>query len=208
MKKTTEKIIVRPLNEIRATFKIRGTAPLVQNRFGARPQQQMKDTQEAGSTTKKGKKREGKDFDALYHDAMHVSKAGWHGIPAPSFRNALISSCRTAGFAMTMAKMTLFCEADGFGVDGTPLVRITKGEPERLDKPVRNATGVADIRARPMFQAGWEAVVRVKFDGDAFTLEDVANLMVRAGIQNGVGEGRPNSRMSAGMGWGTWEVVK
>lgn len=204
----TEKVSVRPLNEIRATFRIRGTAPLVQNRFGSRPKTIMLEKQEAGSTAKSKKIREAKDFDALYRDAMHVSRDGWHGIPAPAFRNALVSSCRTAGFTMTMAKMTIFCEADGFGTDGTPLVRITKGTPRRMDAAVRNATGVADIRPRPMFDEGWEAAVRIKFDGDAFNLEDVANLMVRAGVQNGVGEGRPNSRMSCGMGWGTWEVMK
>lgn len=206
MKKIETKVNVRPLNEVRATFKIRGTAPLVQNRFGARPMQAMMDKQAEGSTAKKGKKRVAKDFEALYEDAMHVSREGWYGIPAPAFRCALIESCRTAGFTMTMAKMTVFCEADGFGKDGTPLVKITKGKPHRSDLAVRNATGVADIRSRPMFDE-WEANVRLKFDGDAFTLEDVANLMVRAGVQNGVGEGRPNSKSSAGMGWGTWEVI-
>jgi hypothetical protein len=199
---------VRPLNEVRAAFKIRGTAPLVQNRFSGDQKAGITKTQMAGSTTKKGQKRAPKDFDALCENAKHVSTAGWSGIPATAFRCALISSCRTAGFQMTMAKMTVFIEADGFEDDGTPLVKITEGEARRVDHPVRNKTGVIDIRARPCFDPGWEAVVRVKFDGDAFTLEDVANLMVRAGIQNGVGEGRPNSKMSAGMGWGTWEVIK
>ena len=33
------------------------------------------------------------------------------------------------------------------------------------------------------------------------------NLMARAGAQVGVGEGRPDSKTSAGLGFGTWEIV-
>jgi hypothetical protein len=207
-KATKQEVVVRPLNEITAQFRIRGNAPYCQNKFSGKAKQLMIETQEAGSQNKKGKKREAKDFDSLYEGAKHTTADGWHGIPAPAFRCALIDSCRTAGFTMTMAKMTVFVKADGFDVeDGTPLVRITKGEPKRVDSPVRNASGVADIRSRPVWDPGWEAVVTVKFDGDAFTLSDVTNLLVRAGTQNGIGEGRPNSKASAGIGWGTFDVV-
>lgn len=62
---------------------------------------------------------------------------------------------------MTIAKMTVFCQADGYdAVDHTPLVRITKGEPEYAEHPVRPETGGMDIRPRPMWAPGWEAVVR------------------------------------------------
>jgi len=71
---------------------------------------------------------------------------------------------------------------------------------------VRNATGVADIRVRPMWRE-WGAHVRVKYDADQFTLTDVTNLMARVGMQVGIGEGRPDSKSSAGLGWGTFELV-
>jgi hypothetical protein len=53
----------------------------------------------------------------------------------------------------------------------------------------------------------WSAVVQVSYDADQFTLEDVTNLMSRVGLQVGIGEGRPDSRESAGLGWGTFELV-
>jgi len=187
---------------------IRGTAPYVQHRFGPKGLEQMIREQEAGSTKKKGKNREPKDFDALYKDAMHVSTAGWHGMPASSFRNALVSACKTVGFHMTKAKIALFVEADGYGTDGAPLIRITKGTPHPFDAIVRNATGVVDVRRRPMFDPGWEAVVRVTYDRDMFTPEDVYNLLMRVGLQVGIGEGRHDSKSSTGMGWGTFEIVK
>lgn len=190
-----------------AAFPIVGTAPLVGNKFSARARADMKATQEAGSVAKKGKKREPKDFQACYKEAIHMSREGWEGIPAPAFRNAMISACKVCGFQMTRAKLSVFVLADGHDRDdGTPLVRITKGKAEYAEHFVRNATGVADIRPRPMWREGWEATVRVHFDGDQFTLDDVANLLARAGIQVGVGAGRPDSSASNGMGWGLFAI--
>lgn len=187
---------------------IRGTAPYVQNAFSQKARQQLHDKHAAGSTAKKGAKKEPKDFQAAFAGAIHRSREGWFGMPAPAFRNALVSACRLVGFKMTLAKLAVFVDADGFdAVDGTPLVRITKGEPEYAEHYTRNATGVVDLGARPMWREGWEAVVRIKFDADLFTVADVYNLMLRVGMQVGIGEGRPDSKQSTGMGWGTFDVL-
>jgi hypothetical protein len=183
-----------------------GTAPLVINRFPAKAMQAMMEKQAAGSQAKKGKAREAKDFDAAFHGARHISTEGWDGIHAGAFRKALISACRLVNFKMTLAKLSLFVEADGLdAIDGTPLVRIIGGEPERTDLPVRNATGVIDIRTRPMWRE-WSVNLRVKFDAEQFSATDVANLVARVGAQVGIGEGRADSKDSAGVGWGHFEV--
>lgn len=191
-------------------FLIRGTAPLVMHKFSEKVQQQMADTQKLGTQMAAGKKvRAPKDFDAIYENAKHVSVDGWYGIPAGAFRNAAISACRTVGYKMTHAKLAFFIMADGYESDsGTPLVRITKGEPRKHTGYARNANGNPDIRVRPMWEPGWEAVVRIRFDSDMFSEDDVANLMMRVGMQVGLLEGRPDSKESAGMGWGTFELVQ
>jgi len=190
-----------------AIFTIVGNAPYVQNKFSQKISDQMHDKQVAGSTAKKGAKRDGKNFEEAYQGAMHTSSDGWHGIPAPAFRNAMVSACRIVGFQMTKAKLAVFIEADGFDPDdATPLVKITKGEPKYSELPVRVANGQPDLRARPMWDVGWQAIVRVRFDADMFTLEDITNLMMRVGQQVGVGEGRPDSKNSTGMGWGTFDL--
>ena len=48
--------------------------------------------------------------------------------------------------------------------------------------------------------------MRVRFDADQFTLTDVANLLMRVGMQVGIGEGRPFSKNSNGMGWGLFDL--
>jgi len=113
------------------------------------------------------------------------------------------------GFKMTHARCSVFVVADGFDADdATPLVRITKGEPQYLELAVRLETGVCDIRPRPMWEPGWEANVRIRFDADQFSVSDVANLLLRAGAQIGVGEGRPFSKNSKGMGWGMFRLAE
>lgn len=188
-------------------FKIRGTAPFVQLRFGEKAKGTMRAKQEAGSTATKGKNREAKNFGDLYKDAMYETVEGWRGFPAPAIRKASISACRIVGFKMTLAKLGLFTIADGFDAkDGTPLVRFTEGEPHHCEHPVRNATGVADIRVRAMWDT-WGATLRIRFDSEMFTATDVANLIARVGLQVGIGEGRPDSKNSAGMDWGTFAIV-
>lgn len=183
-----------------------GTAPYVQNKFSARAKEAFRNKMLQGDTAKKGKKRSPRDFDADYEGAMHIAEEGWYGIPASAFRNGMISACRLVGFRMTLAKLSVFIEADGFDKDeGLPLVRIRSGEPKKVEMAVRNESGVADIRARPQWRE-WSADVRVKFDADLFTETDVGNLMLRLGQQVGVGAGRPDSRESAGLGWGLFTI--
>jgi hypothetical protein len=191
-----------------AVFRLIGTAPYVQHKFSQKSREIMRATQESGSRSRKGQKREPKDFKANYEAAMYKSREGWHGVPASCFRNAMISACRMVGFKMTHAKLSVFVEADGFDSDdGSPLVKISKGKPHYHEAYVRNATGVVDLRARPMWDEGWEIKLRVKFDGDQFTLTDVANLLSRAGY-GGIGDGRPDSKDSAGVGWGTFTIAE
>ena len=202
----TQSVTIKPANIQTAEFNIKGTAPYVQARFSGKAMQAMMSKMAAGSTATKSRAKPARDFDDDYRQAMHISTEGWYGIPAGAFRQAMISACRLVGFKMTLAKLSVFVHADGFDkIDGIPLIRL-EGTPERADMAVRNATGVADIRVRPMWRE-WSAKVRVKYDADQFTLQDVTNLMQRVGMQVGIGEGRPDSRESAGLGWGTFELV-
>lgn len=197
-----------PAPDIRTlAIDVQGTAPLMVHRFGKKALDQMIAKQKEGSTSGKGKKREPRDFDAAFEDARHRSVEGWDGFPAGALRSAMISACRLVGFKMTLAKLSVFVLADGIDkLDGTPLVKINGGEPERNTMPARNETGVVDVRVRPMWRE-WSLKLRVQYDADQFTPTDVVNLLQRAGVQVGIGEGRPDSKKSTGMGLGTFRVI-
>lgn len=205
-KQANDMVTISPPKFERIQLRLVGTAPYMQARFSAKAMQAMKAKMEAGPTAKKGGKKEARDFDQDFRQAQHVSSDGWNGVPAAAIRNACIDVCRMVGFKMTHAKMSIFAEADGLdAVDGTPLVRLDAPAPERVDMATRNATGVADIRVRPMWRE-WAVNVVVRFDSDQFTTSDVVNLLARAGEQVGIGEGRPFSKSSNGLGFGTFRV--
>jgi len=185
-------------------FVIRGTAPLVIERVSKKAEMMMK--MQEGSTAKGKKIREARDYEREAELARYRSDEGWEGVNAAAFRSGMISACRLVGFKMTLAKLSVFVEADGHDVfDGLPLVRIY-GESRTFTAHTRNATGVADIRSRPQYR-DWACALRIKYDRSQFRMEDVLNLIARVGGQVGIGAGRPDSKSSAGCGWGTFAVV-
>ena len=206
-----QRILIKAVNRKVIRIKIVGTAPLVINRFGKKAIELIMAKHIKGDAEGKKEKRRlpPKDFDALFLDAQHVSTEGWQGLPANGFRAAMVRACKVVGYHMTDAKMAFFVVADGYDrLDETPLVRITKGKPFKHIMPVRNADGSVDIRARAAFEAGWEAEPQIAFDGDQFDANSVANLVERVGQQVGICEGRPFSKDSCGMGWGTFTTLK
>lgn len=183
---------------------LQGTAPLVVARFSKKAELMAKMAE--GSTAKSKKERLARDYDKEAEDARYRSGEGWEGVNAAAFRAGMISACRLVGFKMTLAKLSVFVEADGWDMqDGIPLVRVY-GKSETFTAHTRNATGVVDVRSRPMYRE-WAVKLRVRFDADQFTAQDVYNLVARVGGQVGLCEGRPDSKSSAGCGFGTFEVV-
>lgn len=201
-----ESLVISPPNFETYRFVIEGTAPYVQHKFSAKTRKKMlQDQQKAGGT--KGKKRDPRDVEAEYKEAMHIDDEGRYGIPCAAFRSSMIDACRAAGFQMTKAKMSIVCLPDGIDADeGTPLV-VLEGEPEKNESAVRLESGVASIAIRPMWRQ-WSATVTLQWDADQFGRNDVANLLERAGMQVGIGEGRPFSKKSHGMGWGTFQLAR
>ena len=107
---------------------------------------------------------------------------------------------------MTIAKMSIFVIADGW--DKTepqiPLVRII-GKPTKQSDMARVETGQPYVTTRAAYH-DWSAKVRIRYDADQYSLHDVTNLLSRVGMQVGIGEGRPDSKNSAGMGWGLFSL--
>lgn len=186
------------------TFQIRGDVPLVQHKFSEKARKEMLAKQMA--TTKAKAPKVPRNLEAEYHAALHRNDTDeWYGHPCAAFRSALISACRVAGLVMTKAKLSIFVLPDGLGIDGTPLVRLY-GAPEPFESAVRLESGVASVAIRPMWRA-WEAHLHLRFDEEQLALLDTTNLLMRAGLQVGIGEGRPDSKKSTGQGWGTFELI-
>jgi hypothetical protein len=202
---TSEVVVIPKLQQKFMPVTLVGISPYMQLRFSEKSINKIRATQEAGQQARSRKTRQARDFDDDYHQAMHRFADGRHGIPCSAFRNAMISACRLVGFKMTIAKLTVFIVSQGGDIiDGTPLVEI-QGTPEPSTMPVRNATGVIDLRVRPIWPE-WRVQMTVRWDAAQFSERDIVHLLDRAGQQVGVGEGRPDSRESAGLGYGLFRL--
>ncbi len=206
MAKKPETVVeITPPNFKTITLKAVGISPLMMHKFSEKSKRMMREKQTSEDTTKK--KLAPKDYEKEYKDARYISTKEWDGVPAHSFRNAMIAACRTIqGLAMTQAKGAFFIVADGRDkTDGTPLVKIF-GKHVHDTRPVRLESGVADLRNRPRYD-DWYCNVQIQFDADKLSYKDVANLFSRAGLQVGVGELRPQGKKSFGGDYGMWSVA-
>lgn len=202
----TTTVSIKPPNFGLASFRITGLAPLVIHRFSHKTKLEMKAKMEAGKSSGNKKNREAKSTDDTYEAARYRFADGGDGFHAGAIRAALISACRLVGYKMTLAKLSVFVEADGVDRDEPqiPLIRID-GEPVKQEDMARVETGQPYVTVRAAYHQ-WKATVRIRFDADQFSLADVTNLMARVGLQVGIGEGRPDSKNSAGMGWGLFTI--
>lgn len=207
---TAETLAVTPPNFGLVDLNIEGTSLLVMNRFPSKARDQMIAKHvEGGNAGKNRKKQDARDFEAEAYDASHrFAGDKGYGIPAGAFRNALVRAATFAGLKMTALKGAVFIEADGHADDGVGLVKIeSKTKPEMRIDMVKQQTTTTP-RARMAFKPGWRCKVRIQFDRDQLSPQDVVNLLSRAGVQVGILEGRPFSSMSAGQGWGTFKVLE
>lgn len=203
----TQSVKITPPNIKTAVFKIVGTAPLVIHRFAAKAKAGMLQKIAEGTVKARGKKEfKATNTDDTFNEARYISREGWDGFNVSSIRCAIIRACSLVNYKMTLAKLSVFVEADGrdaaepeFG-----LIRI-HGKARKLEMIARVETGQAYVTVRPIYDE-WFANVRLSYDADQFSLEDVTNLLARAGSQVGIGEGRAYSKNSCGMGWGSFRV--
>lgn len=190
-----------------AVFECKGVAPLVIHRFSAKTKEQMKQKMETGKAASSKKNREAKSTDDLFQESRYTSHDGWDGVHAGAFRAAMISACRLVGFKMTLAKLSVFVIPDGWDKQEPqiPLVRIY-GKSTKQEDMARVETGQPYVTVRAAYH-DWRVKLNIRWDGDQFTLADIGNLLSRVGMQVGIGEGRPDSKNSAGMGWGLFELA-
>lgn len=206
-KQAENAVQIKPVNMKVAEIPILGTAPYCQHAFGEKARKMMLGAQTDPTAKSKGKRsKPPRNVEEEFSAARHKASEGWTGIPASAFRCAAISACRLVGFKMTLAKLSIFIRHDGLDAEsGQPLVKLIAGEPEMSEMVGRLENGVACVTIRPLWRE-WGAMLNVQFDADQFSISDIYNLIDRAGQQVGIGEGRPDSRNSVGLGFGTFRV--
>lgn len=190
-------------------IQIVGTAPLVVSKFSEKAKAMMRETQAGQKRLRKARDPES-DFAGARHRIDGDS--GWDGFPATGLKGAIVGGARffdDKRLSMTMLKQSIFVM--GQGEDMLIPIENDKGEtygvdvePVLKESMVRNATGVADFRFRPLYSP-WSMELRLLYMPDQMSLESLVAL-VDAGGFVGLGEWRPGSKNSQTGSWGTFQV--
>jgi|TARA_X000001388_G_scaffold35986_2_gene25454 hypothetical protein len=212
MQKQTNRVVIKEPGFGSCQFSLTGSSPLVQNRFKGVTEKEL--IQQQSSVTKIKGQHKPRDFDAEWKDAMYYIERNEQdiyksrfGLHAAGLRNALIRACSIVGIEMTKARMSLFVVQDGIDeLKGEPLIEVF-GKPEQHIMRSVISMGTTTLSCRAMFKE-WEIRPTLKWDADQFDLQSVTNLLVRVGIQVGLGEGRNSSKKSSGLGWGCFDVTE
>lgn len=183
------------INTVAVTIK--GKAPLIMHEWNEKAKKQMRDKQQKKATNKK----EARNPEQEYEAAKVKNRKGKLAIKSIWIKSAIVDSARfVEDLPMTILRGALFVKGDEDGY-----IQIRYDREEMVEDTVR-LSGIgrtADLRYRP-YVYGWEADIFIEYDADVLSVEQVINLLKKAGFSNGVGENRPER---SGDTYGTFEVL-
>lgn len=168
-----------------ATVNIRivGMSPLIQHKWSEKAKKQMRDKQ-AG---KKTKVRDAREPENEFVEATYFTEDGKFGVPVDAIKASWIGAAhKDLGIEKTLVKKALFVECN----DGNRVLPMECSEPVMREDCVRVGAGSTDLRYRPEFRS-WAVEITLQYDSSMLTIEDIINLINRAGFGVGLCEWRP-----------------
>jgi hypothetical protein len=174
---------ISPIKKLKVRLRIRGTSPLIQHAWSEKSKKMMRD-KHAG---KKSKNRDVRDPHQEGVEAAYYTEDGKYGIPAMAIKTALVDAThKDLGFPQTAVRKAMFIECRDRG----GILPLICDEPEIREDMVRVGQKGTDLRYRPYFFQ-WAVDVVFHLDMGWMQLDDLVNLIERAGFGVGVGEWRP-----------------
>ena len=172
---------LKPLRLQNAALTIVGTSPLLQNSMSNKSKNQMRE-KKLGKNTKT---REVLNIEAEAEAAAYRLSNGKHAMPVTAIKGSMVSAAhKDIGIDKVRVRKGLFIHAD----EGHLVAMKTPGY-EISEDPARVANGRMDLRYRPRFDK-WSVDLRIQYDMDLLQLDDIVNLLNRAGFGVGVGDWR------------------
>jgi len=164
-------------------FKLRGTAPLIMNRFSDKAVEQML-AKHMGRDTARTKKV---PRDVI-EQATQYNVAGAVAMPSTAFKQAMLTGASALkSFAKNKVPLRV-----GMFVKGASVPIVSSEMIPRMD--IVRLSGIArdpDVRFRPMFP-DWSARIVILFDESVMARDTIIDLVDRAG-RVGIGEWRPET---------------
>lgn len=197
-KKATEKVsVVIPAIQIKEMqLMIVGDSPFISHAWSEKSKRMLLDNMTKAAKTAKEPKRPMQEFaDSLYwisekpdfsemtdEEIFDAVQKGRYGFPATAFKAAAVAGVYRAGLSKDMVSMR-----GAFHIQGE-LVEI-EGTPKIIEHPARVAKGGTDLRYRGQFDT-WSAVLDIRYNAGAISVEQVANAFNLGGFACGIGDWR------------------
>ena len=173
---------LNPVKENTLNFTIEGRSSLIQHKWAEKAKEQMR----AKHAGKKTKTREVRDPEQEGRDATYVTANGDYGIPVKALKACIIGAAhKDLGIEKTLVRKALFIPCD----DVNDVLPMQCSDPVLREDYVRVGQST-DLRYRPEFHK-WSVNFDLEYDADLLTVEDIANLINRAGFGVGLCEWRP-----------------
>jgi hypothetical protein len=132
--------------------------------------------------------REVRDPHQEFLDATYRCEDGRYGFPAGGIKAALIEAAhKDIGLDKKLLRKSLFVRPDD---KVNNLIAMETEEPIMREDVVRIGQSQTDIRYRPEF-LDWAMTLKLEFDSQSLSQENILNLIERAGFGVGLGEWRP-----------------
>lgn len=180
----TKTITIEPIEVRRIEVVLVGDSPLLVHRFSEKMRKAMLD--KMNKTAALG--REERDPRQEAEECLHFTADGRPGMPATAFKAAMVNAVTQVKGTLTkvLVKQAVHVETP----DPNGIIPI-EGEWVVHESAVRLPTGVADIRFRPMFPAGWRARLTISYNARAISDKQIVSLLQYAGFGVGLGDWRP-----------------
>ena len=199
-KKKSGVLQLERLEDAEITIPIVGVTPVIPHKWSEKSLNQMRNKQ-FGQTLQQ--KREPKNPKEEAENATYWLDDGRPGIPAVSFKAAMVRACSFfEAPSMTEGRLLLFVVGE-VNKEGDQLIPIIGEKAMREDTP-RNASGTPDLRYRYAFWP-WKTEITVRYPAKLLTDTSVMALLDAAG-RVGVGDWRPGSKTSSTGTYGTFRV--
>lgn len=181
---SSQSLKLKPISRMSVKLRIVGTSPIIQHKWSEKALREIRE-KHAG---KKTKSREIRNPEAEGQAAMYVTDKGKPGIPAMALKTSIINAAhKDIGIEKTLVRKALFLRVS----DGNMVVPFAEcSEPYIREDYVRVGQGSTDLRYRPQFDR-WAVDIEFELDAELLQLDDLLNLVDRAGFGVGICEWRP-----------------
>jgi len=183
---TSTTVAIPEMNIQLTEFALIGDSPLICHAWSTKAKDMILGKQMHQPTEAKA----AKDPEQEFFDSLYPLSEGGYGFPAVAFKSAAVDACSH------VSKITKVVARGAFHIIGDMVPII--GTPTPRSDMVRIGMGTADIRIRGEFRT-WSVVLRIRYNANVLSAEQIVHLFNTAGFAIGVGEWRPQREGSFGM---------